>query len=295
MTFRTRCISTAVGLALALTGATLAAQPGQYRYADQQTLALLDRVTRDARQFDRLIDTAMGRDPNRPVNPTAIETDVDVLVRELSDTTIHLRDHYTRRQVVEADVQEVMVRGARIDQFMRRNQFSASVENSWRTVRAELDQVARAFNLTWNWTSPNMDPVQGPPFYNRLEGTFQLDMARSDDPARVAAQAARGLSAADRQRVQQILTARLDAPEYLAIDRNGRSVTMASSNAPMARLDIDGIPRSETNPNGGTSTVRAEFYGDQLSGDDNGQPRTGLHGHVRAAGKRKWLAGDAFN
>jgi hypothetical protein len=33
----------------------------------------------------------------------------------------------------------------------------------------------------------------------------------------------------------------------------------------MARLDVDGQARSETNPNGGVSTVRAEFFGDQLS------------------------------
>lgn len=265
MNIRTRCISAAVGLALALLGTTLAAQSGQYRYADQQTLALLDRVNRDARQFDRAIDTAMGRNPDRPVNPTAIENDVDVLVTQLAETTMHLRDHYTRRQVVESDVHEVMVRGARIDQFMRRNQLAPDVENSWRALRGELDQVAQAFNLTWNWTSPNMDPVQGPPYYDRLEGTYQLDMSRSDDPARVAAQAARTLGAADRQRVEQMLTARLTPPEFLAIDRRGRSVSLASSDAPMATLDITGQPRSEQNPNGGTSTVRAEFYGDQLS------------------------------
>jgi len=265
MTFSSRCISTAVGLALALMGTNLAAQSGQYRYADQQTLTLLDRVNRDARQFDHDIDVAMGRNPNRPVNPTAIETDVDVLVSELSDTTTHLRDHYTRREVVDADVHEVMVRGARIDQFMRRNQLPTSIENSWRALRAELDQVAQAFNLTWNWSSPNMDPMQGPAFYTQLEGTYQLDRSRSDDPARVATQAARGLAPVDRQRVEQILTARLGAPEFLAIDRNGRSVSLASSDAPMARLDIDRQPRSEQNPNGGMSTVRAEFYGDQLS------------------------------
>jgi len=265
MTIRVRCISAAVGLALTLVGTTLAAQPGQYRQSDQQILALLDRVSRDARQFDRAIDTAMGRNPNRPVNPTAIETDVDVLVDQLAETTMHLRDHVSRRQVVDADVHEVMVRGARIDQFMRRNQFAASIETNWRTVRAELDEVARAFNMTWDWASPRMDPMQGPPFYNRLEGTYQLDLGRSDDPARVAMQATRGLSAADRDRVQRNLTTRLDAPEFLAIDRNGRSVTLASSDAPMAKLDIDGVPRSETNPNGGVSTVRAEFYGDQLS------------------------------
>ena len=271
MKYPIRCLMIAVGVALATSGAAVTAQSGQYQYqtqfrqSDQQILALLDRVTRDARQFDIAIDAAMGKNPYRPVNPTAIENDVDVLVNELTDSASHLRDHFTRRQVVEADVQQVMIRGARIDQFMRRNQFAAAVESKWTIVRNQLDDVARAFNLTWNWNSPNMDPTPGPPYYNRLEGTYQLDMARSDDPQRVATQATRGLAPADRDRVQRLLTARLDAPQFIALDRNGRSVSIASTNAPMARLDIDGVPRSETNPNGGVSTVRAQFYGDELA------------------------------
>jgi hypothetical protein len=118
---------------------------------------------------------------------------------------------------------------------MRSQQFAASVENSWRVVRGELDEVAHAFNLTWNWSSPNMNPPPGPAFYNRLEGTYQLDMSRSDDPARVAAQAARGLAPVDRQRVEQNLTARLGAPDFLAIDRNGRSVSIASTDRRVRR------------------------------------------------------------
>ncbi|HEX5071103.1 MAG TPA: hypothetical protein VFV78_12880 [Vicinamibacterales bacterium] len=266
MTFRTRCIPAAVGLALAFMGTTLAAQT-QYRYSDQQTVNLLDRVARDTRQFDREIDAVLARDPNpnRPGSPAAIDDDVDVMINQLADAIVHLRGHYTRRQVAESDVQQVMIRGARVDQFMRRNRLNATIENRWQIVRRGLDDVARAFNMTWNWSSPNMNPMPGPPFYSRLEGTYQLDRGRSDDPARVAAQATRGLPAADRERAQRNLTARLDAPELLAIDRNGRSVSLASSNAPMAQLDITGTPHSETNPNGGVSTVRADFYGDQLS------------------------------
>jgi hypothetical protein len=104
-----------------------------------------------------------------------------------------------------------------------------------------------------------------PPYYDKLSGTYELDRSRSDDPARVASQAARGLPPAERTRVEQNLTARLDAPDVIAIDRNGRSVSIASSIAPEATFEVDGRPRSETNPNGGVSTVRADVYGDQLA------------------------------
>ena len=106
---------------------------------------------------------------------------------------------------------------------------------------------------------------QGPTFYSELSGTYRLDPARSDDVARVAAQATRGLPAAERDRVQENLTARLGPPTYISLDRSGRNVSIASEKAPRGTFTIDGVPRTETNPNGTTSTVRASFYGDQLA------------------------------
>ena len=260
-----RFLVLAAGLSLASTSGVVPAHAAQaYQQSDQQTLTLLDRLTRDARQFDRLVDTAMGRDPYRPANPTPAESDIDEFVNQLTDTARHLREHVSRRQVIDSDVQEVMIRGARIDEFMRRNRFSSEVEGSWTTVRRELDDLARAFNLTWNWSSPNMRSNPGPAYYSRLSGTYRLDPARSDDVARVAAQAARNLPAVDRQRVEQNLQARLEPPVSIALDRNGRTVSLASEKAPRGTFDVDNIPRTETNPNGTTSTVRAELYGDQF-------------------------------
>src|SRR5580765_2106259 len=126
-----RRIAATLGLVLAAAVVTVAAQSQGNRQGqgDQQILTLLDRTNRDAREFDRAVDLAMGKNPNRPVNPTAIEDDADQLVNQLVDTTRHLRDHYTRRQVINADVEEVLARGAGIDAFMRRNQLTPSAEN----------------------------------------------------------------------------------------------------------------------------------------------------------------------
>jgi hypothetical protein len=234
-------------------------QPG-----DARVLALIDRTSRDARTFDHAVDLAIGRDPNRPVNPTPIEDDVDQFVNQLLDTAAHLRDHYTRRQVVNADVEEVLSRGARIDAFMKRNQLASSAETSWLAVRADLDELARAFNVPWNWTSPRMVPSQGPGLYLKWSGTYQMDRVRSDNAARIAEQATRGLDPAQRQRVQQNLISRLEPPEYLSLDRNGRTISIASSTAPRGTFDIDGVSRTETSPSGAPITVRASFYGDQL-------------------------------
>jgi hypothetical protein len=261
-----RFIVLAAGLSLASTSGAVTAratQPNQQ--TDQQTLNLIDRLNRDARQFDRLVDTAMGRDPYRPSNPTQAESDVDDFVNQLTDTARHLREHVVRRQVIDSDVQEVMIRGARIDEFMRRNRFSSEVQSSWTTVRRELDDLAQTFNLSWNWSSPNMRPSPGPAYYTRLSGTYRLDPSRSDDVTRIASQATRSLPAVDRQRVESNLQARLDPPTSLAIDRNGQSVSIVSERAPRSTFDVDGRSRTETGPNGNTWTTRASLYGDQLA------------------------------
>jgi hypothetical protein len=267
MIMSTQRYAIAAGLTGVMLAATALMGAGAAKPTDQQgdprVLSLIDRTTRDARTFDHAVDVALGRDPNRPMNPTPIEDDVDQFVNQLLDTAGHLRDHYTRRQVVNSDVEEVLSRGARIDAFMKRNRLAASAESSWLVVRADLDEVARAFNVSWNWTAPR-EPSPGPGLYTKWSGTYQVDRVRSDNAARIADQATRGLDPAQRQRVQQNLVNRLDPPEYVSLDRNGRTISIASSKAPQGTFDIDGVPRSETMPNGVAFTVRASFYGDRL-------------------------------
>ena len=149
-----------------------------------------------------------------------MEYDVDLLINELIDTTAHLRDHQTRRQVIANDVEQVLVRGSRIDEFMRQNQLQNAAETSWIAVRRDLDELARAFNVRWDWASPRT-PTAGPAYYNRLSGTYELDRGRSDNVQRIATQSARTLPQGQRQRVEQNLLNRLNPPEVIALDRNG--------------------------------------------------------------------------
>ena len=240
------------------------------RMTDQQILTLLTRTTRNAERFSQQLDRGQGgqgqgqgRGQGQGNVAAAVEYDVDQLINELLDTTAHLRDHQVRRQVIANDVEEVLVRGSRIDEFMRRNQIRTAAENSWITVRRDLDALASAFNLRWDWASPRT-PVAGPAYYSRLSGTYELDRGRSDNVQRIASQFARSMPASQRQRFEQDLLNRLTPPEFISLDRNGRTISIASSMGPRVTFDIDGRPRSEPNGYGGTSLVRASFYGDEL-------------------------------
>jgi hypothetical protein len=259
-----RLWSVTVAIAAVLSLATPTATSAIRSQVDQSVLDLLWRTNRDAQQFDRAFDLALGRDPNNPVNPTPMENEVDLLANQLMDTTAHLRQHFQRQQVIEADVDEVLSRGARIDEYMRRNQFPIDVDRSWRVVRQDLDELARAFNVNWNWESPQPLHATRPAYYDRLSGTYVLDRSQSDDTRAIAGAAARNLPPGERERVEENLIRRLDPPASIVIDRNGQTVSLASSMAPRSTFDLDGRPRSEPDGYGGVSVVRASLYGDEL-------------------------------
>jgi hypothetical protein len=97
-----------------------------------------------------------------------------------------------------------------------------------------------------------------------LTGTWRLDATRSDNPRAVAQRATGNFNPDGRQRVQENLIRRLEAPNTLAIDRRGQTVTMASSRAPQVTFEANGIETTETLRNGRERRTRATFYGDRL-------------------------------
>jgi hypothetical protein len=100
---------------------------------------------------------------------------------------------------------------------------------------------------------------------SRLSGTWRLNAARSDDPRAAAERATRNLNVNDRQRMQENLLRRLGAPRTLAIDRRGRTITMASSRAPQVTFEANGVETVETTRSGRQRRTRVSLIGERLS------------------------------
>jgi len=100
---------------------------------------------------------------------------------------------------------------------------------------------------------------------NSLSGTWRLNPGRSDNPRVAAERATRNLGVNDRSRAQENLLRRLGAPGMLAIDRRGRTVTMASSRAPQVTFEANGVETVESTRNGRERRTRVTFIGDRLS------------------------------
>ena len=101
-------------------------------------------------------------------------------------------------------------------------------------------------------------------FASRLTGTYTVDPARSDKVGRAAKIATREISTEEQQRLREMITRRLAAPEMIAIQREGRSITVASTRSPQVTFEADGRDRTEQSPRGRTIRVNARLAGDQL-------------------------------
>jgi hypothetical protein len=239
-----------------------------YRMTDREVEQIIRRLETNTDRFQSSLGTTLNN--NNRIDNTRREDRINEFVREFEAATDQLRARFNSRASVAADVENVLTRAQRIDNFMQRNRLGARAESDWALVRTDLDALAQTYSVAWNWNNralPGAGGIIGDNRYNsdsRLTGTFTLDRSRSDDARTVADRVTRTLPAADRQRIYDRLVARLESPDMLAIERRGNNVTVASSRAPQTTFDADGRERTEQLPNGRTSRVTTTLNGDQL-------------------------------
>ena len=99
---------------------------------------------------------------------------------------------------------------------------------------------------------------------NRLTGTYRLNPARSDNAATTADRVTRDLPGRDQQRLRSAVMQRLEAPDSLAIERDGRTITIASTHAAQVTFEADGREQIEQSRNGRQMRTTATLSGDRL-------------------------------
>jgi len=107
----------------------------------------------------------------------------------------------------------------------------------------------------------------------RMSGTYELDSTRGGKPERAADAATRSLPPGQRDRAYQSLLRRLEPPQTLSIDRDGRKITIASSRGPRSSFYANGRAEAEHGENGRMVTTLAEIDGDQLRVSTSGGGR----------------------
>ena len=234
-----------------------------YTIGDRELRQLVDQLNVRSTTFSRNLRMDLNRGNERYSR--------DEVLRQLSDfetSLVQLRNRVNTRQISSSDTQNLLDRAAFLNNYIENRQLSYQTENNWSALRSDLDRLASAFNIAWNWSNPGTVPgVPGGGYGNRrdLTGTFRLNPSRGDDVRKAVDNATRNLSLAERQRVYDSLLRRLDPPQMLAIDRRGTSVTIASTRAPQINFVADGREQVETTQGGRSVRVRANFVGNTLT------------------------------
>jgi len=120
-----------------------------YRLTDREMEQILDRIERQSERFQSSLDSALDRSR---LNGTNREDDINEFIRQFNDEVKRLHDRFSDHKSVAADVQSVLDRAARIDNFMYRNRVARGAQDEWARLRANLDELSRAYSVDWRWS-----------------------------------------------------------------------------------------------------------------------------------------------
>ncbi|MGD9560818.1 MAG: hypothetical protein AB7F88_00685 [Pyrinomonadaceae bacterium] len=240
------------------------------RANDRAVKNLLARLETKTDSFRTTLDRRMD---NTKWDDTNKEDNVADYLAALENATDQLRDDVLGRRATTAKAREVLDYGWYLNDFMRDNRLGSTAERQWRGIRTDLNTLARYYNVSSNWnrTMPPFPGTSGPGNTRAgLEGTYRLMPRMSDDLDSVIDRALGDYGQNERTRLRRNLERRLSAPDILAIDRNGRNVTIGSSLSPRMTINADGRVRTETTPRGRTIRTTATLTRNGLTVNTDG-------------------------
>ncbi|MDQ4122610.1 MAG: hypothetical protein M3209_14320 [Acidobacteriota bacterium] len=249
--------------------------------SERQMRTLIQRIRVQADNFKNSFDESIQNIRLRGTQAENIHRDIEDFQRALTD----FETRFNGRDATSADAQTVLDEARDINSFLQTTRLGTRVNRDWTALRGSLDELGREYNLNARWEGGNYPGnSQNYPanttnypnnsnFNSRLNGTYQLDYERSDNPSEAAERAVANLPQNRRDSSRQTLEQRLDAPERIAIEQRGRSITIASTRAPRFTFEADGRDKYETADNGTRLRVRATLAGERLEIQTSGELR----------------------
>ena len=143
----TACTALLMAGVTATPAAALVQEPT--RLSDDQVERLLERIEKAADKYRESIDDALDKSP---LNDSTHEKEINRYVKEFEDATDRLESRFDDDKAAADDVRNVLTRAARIDGMMSRSTFTDRAQADWRLLRNDLDELARAYGVSWQWT-----------------------------------------------------------------------------------------------------------------------------------------------
>ncbi|MEP7343109.1 MAG: hypothetical protein ABI977_35620 [Acidobacteriota bacterium] len=119
-----------------------------YRVSQDNMKQLVEWIEKRSDSFRASLDDAL--DKSR-FDGSKREDNINGFVKDFEVATDQLKDHYADNYSAVGAVTEVLRRGALIDHFMQRHPMTSRAQNDWRLLRGNLDELARAYNVSMSW------------------------------------------------------------------------------------------------------------------------------------------------
>ena len=150
-----RIVSVFILLAFSIIDVGAQAQRQRSRLTDRQISAILQRLEQSSNRFRQNVQNFLegnGRG-TRPQN------DINSFEPAFESAFDQFRDRFTRRLAVTGDVKNVLQKASLINGFMTRNRLNPEVQNDWTSVRTDLNALASAYGISWQWNQPTLPPI----------------------------------------------------------------------------------------------------------------------------------------
>jgi hypothetical protein len=151
-----RIISVLILFALSMIGVSVRAQRQSSRTTTRQISTILQRLDQSSNRFRDSLNNALISDR---IDETRPQNDINSFEAALDSALDQFKDRFNRRRAGAADVQSVLQKASLVNGFMTRNRLNGQAQNDWAHVRTDLNALASAYGISWQWTRQPLPPV----------------------------------------------------------------------------------------------------------------------------------------
>ena len=129
-------------------GLDVQAQLQPDRHNTRQVGNMLQGLERNSSRFRNSLNRALVQGS---VDQTKPQNDISTFQPGFDLAIKRFRDQFIRRLAVASDVESILQNASSINSFISRNTLNPRVKNDWASVRTNLNTLASAYGVSWQW------------------------------------------------------------------------------------------------------------------------------------------------
>ena len=151
-----RIMALLILLALGIFCVNAQAQQQSNRLRDRQVSGILQRLEQSTNRYRNSLNLALV---NARIDETRPQNDINSFEPSFSSALDRFKEGFGRHNATASDVQDLLQKAAIVNGFMTRNRLNLQTQNDWTSVRTELNALAKAYDVSWQWNQQTPPPM----------------------------------------------------------------------------------------------------------------------------------------